>query len=65
MNSVRHRANRNLVLRPSRKKGPEDLPAHLAVQLAHAIYLTAAVDRKIGHVERFRGIFLVLPSHGK
>ncbi len=39
------------------------MPAHLPVQLAHAIHLTAATDCKISHVEGLRSISRVFPSH--
>ena len=50
-------------LRPSRKEWLKDMPAHLPVELAYAIDLAAATDRKLGHIEGFRSISRVLPSH--
>ena len=48
-----------------RKERLEYLPAHFAVQFAHAIHAAAALQSKIGHVEGFRSVSRVLPSHRK
>ena len=47
------------------KERLKDVAAHLAVQFAYAVDLTAATYSKIGHVKGFRGIPGILPSHGE
>src|SRR5271157_456948 len=51
MNPVRHRANRYFDLWPVREESLEDLPAHCAMKLAHAIRRAAAAQREIRHIE--------------
>ena len=63
MNAVGDRADGHLRVRPARKQRPEDLPTHLAVQLADAVHLPAAAQRKIRHIERLRGILRVPLVH--
>ena len=63
MNAIGYGADRNFLLGPSRKEWLKDMPAHLPVQLAHAVDLAAAPDGKTRHIEGFRSISRVLPSH--
>ena len=65
MNAVGHVSDRHFVLRPVRKEGLKEVPAHLPMQATHAIDRPAAADRQIGHVETFRRVVRVLPAQGQ
>ena len=65
MNAVGHGTNGYLGLRPTRKQRLKDVPAHLSMELTDPIDLRAAVQCKVGHIEKLRRISSVLPSQGK
>jgi len=52
---------RHLILGPTRKKRLKQVATDFAVQAAHAIDRTTAVDSQIGHVEAFRPVVRILP----
>ena len=62
MDSVGHVSDRDFVLRPVREERQKDVPAHLAMQAAHAIDLPAPANCQIRHVERLRRVVRVLAA---
>jgi hypothetical protein len=65
MNAVGYGPNWDFLPWPAGKQGLENLSAHFPMELADAIDLPAAADREISHVEGFRIVFRILPSHGE
>ena len=65
MHAVGDLSDRHLIRRPVREERPEQLPADLAMQLAHAVDRATAANRQIGHVEGLRRIVRVLATQGQ
>ena len=65
MDAVGHVSDGHFFHRPVLKKRFKEVPAHPAMQAAHAIHRPAAANRQISHVERFRRVVRVLAAQGQ
>ena len=57
--------DRHFIHRPAWKERLKELPAHLAMQAAHAIHCSTAADRQVRNVERLRCVVGVLTAQSK
>ncbi len=65
MDAVGYGPYRNILLRPAGKQRLENKFAYFSMELAYAVDLATAAERKISHIKGLRSVFRILPSHGE
>ena len=65
VDSVGDVSDGHILLRPSRKERPKELPADFPMQAADAVDGPAAAQGQVSHVEILRGVVRILPAQGQ